>query len=61
VELAERGAEMTVARESEVEAETGEILAATKEMKRPRETQTQLIPVERESFCLLKHLREIDR
>ena len=37
---------MTVARESEIEAETGEILAAAEEMERPRKAQTQLIPVQ---------------
>ena len=60
VELAERGGEMTVARESEIEAEAGQILVAAEQMQRPRESQTQLIPVERQAFNVLEHLRQID-
>ena len=52
---------MTVARESEIEAETGEILVSAEETERPCETQTQLIPVKRQALYLLEHLREIDR
>ena len=51
---------MTVARKSEIEAETGEILAAAEEMERPRKAQTELIAVQGQTFHLLEHLGEIN-
>ena len=59
VELAERSAEMTVAGETQLKGERGQIVALGQQIQRTRESQTQLIPIERHAFHLLEQLREI--
>ena len=61
VNLAERGAEMTVAGEAEVEAKSGQVVILPEEIQRPREPQSQLVAIQRQTFDLLEDLRQINR
>ena len=57
VELSESGGEMTVTRESEIEAETCQVVVLTENMQRARKAQPQLVAVERHALHSLKDLR----
>ena len=50
---------MTVAVEPEVQAERREVLVSRKKFERARESQAELIPIERQAFHLLEHLSEV--
>ena len=52
---------MAVAGEAEVEPEGGQIVVLRKEVERARETQAQLVAIERHALDLLEHLRQVDR
>ena len=60
VRLTEGGAEMAVAGEAEIEAQSGEVVVAGEEIESTRKAQTQLIAVQRQAFDLLENLREIN-
>ena len=61
VDLAERRREVAVAGEAEVESERGEVVVLREQVQRPRETQPEMIAIERQALDLLEHLREIHR
>src|SRR5262245_24746071 len=50
---------MTVAVETEVQAQGREIVILRKQCERPRESEPQLVAIERHPLDLLKHLREV--
>lgn len=61
VSFSECSAEMAVARKAEIEAQSGQIVILGKKVQSPRQSQAQLITIERHALDLLKDLGEIDR
>src|SRR6266404_7338345 len=61
VSLLERGAEVTVAGKTQVERELAQVVVLAKQVECARETQAQLIAIQRQAFHLLEHLGEINR
>src|ERR1700678_4103493 len=51
--------EMAVAGEAQVHPESAEVLISTKQVQGARQSQSQLIAVQRHPFHLLEHLREV--
>ena len=52
---------MTMAVETEVETQRREVVILREELQRPRESQPQLVAIERDPFDLLEYLREVNR
>src|SRR6185437_10493916 len=61
VRLTESRAEMAVAGETQLNAESSQVCVSRQQIQRACEPQLQLIPVQRQTFDLLKQLREINR
>src|SRR5581483_5760756 len=61
IHLMECRREVTVARETELQAQCREIVVLVDQIERPRESEAQLIAVEWYPFDLLEHLRQIHR
>src|SRR5687768_8247579 len=57
----ERGAEMTVAGEAELEGEGGEVVVLPQQVQGASEPQAKLIAIQRQPFDLLEYLGEIHR
>ena len=52
---------MTVAGEPQICGQGGQIVISRNQVEGSRETQPQVVTIERYSLGLLKHLRQIDR
>lgn len=52
---------MTVAGETEFQAQSGKIAVVREKIESTREPQAQLVAIQRQTFDLLENLREIDR
>ena len=50
---------MAMARESEIETQSRQVVILCDEIERPSEPQAEMIPIKRHTFHLLEHLREI--
>jgi hypothetical protein len=61
VGMAESGAEMTVAGETEIQAQGRQVIVLTNQIERPGEPQPQLVTIQRHAFDPLEDLRKIDR
>ena len=58
---AERGAEMAVAGEAQVEARAVRSSYSAEQVERARQAQAQVVAIQRQALHLLEHLREIHR
>ena len=58
--LAECGAEVTVAGEAEVEAQSCQVVILREKIESTSEPQAQLITIQGQTFHLLENLREIN-
>lgn len=61
IHLRERGAELTMAGESKIQRQTGEIVRLVKSMQRQAQTQLSLISVQRHAFAATEGLRQMHR
>lgn len=52
---------MTVAGKAALQGELRKVRAGVQALERPRESQTQMVLVQRNAFDLAKRLREIDK
>src|SRR5690349_5835983 len=59
--LFEGRGEMAVARESDILREARKVFPLREQVQRARETQPQVVPIERHPFRLLEDLREVHR
>src|SRR5262249_26221924 len=61
VKLAKCGAKVTVTAKAEIQSQSRQVVAARKEVQGTRQTEPQLVLIQRQSLYLLENLSEIDR
>src|SRR5215831_12933979 len=59
--LAERSAEVAVAREAQIESESSEIVVLRKQVQRTCQPQPRLVAIQRYALHLLEELRQVNR